>query len=602
MYISEIKIDGFRCFKNAHFYLQRGVNAVIGRNNTGKSNLFSAIRHALGPSAARGDPLWLTEDDFCRDIEQDERGEFISIELIFDGLTTDDRARFFELLDYDTQNPEKTKAKLTFEANWPKGKKYADSKRWGGAPTGDRAALPQEVLSQIPVTFLPALRDAEAALTPGNRSRLALLLQDLARRDESEPEKEIVEIYKEANAALEKTELVQAVRSTLRSSTEKMAGTDYSSCSITASPAKLDRILKSLRVQMDGTPIEDISANGLGYNNILYIATILTHLANTGEEESPLLLVEEPEAHLHPQLTLLLAEHLNSLSDTKSPPQIIVSTHSPTLASHVQPSRISVTFADRESGAFRCNSLTRANLSGREERELRRMMDVTRATLYFAKGLILVEGISEALLMPAISVRLGYDLLKRHISVLPICGVSFGTFSKLLGEKGLDIPAAIITDGDPPKTTTDWATAKPKTEAGKIVRSGRANAVADTFKDRANVGVFVSKVTLEYDLAAAGEQNPTTMTEEWEKCFVGTPQTLNSRRLADAGDDLDDRTLAVWRGICVADHSGSKAEFANRLAERILERDKQKNWAVDFQIPGYLRKAIEFVWKATGGE
>lgn len=82
----------------------------------------------------------------------------------------------------------------------------------------------------------------------------------------------------------------------------------------------------------------------------------------------------------------LLAEHLNRLTEEKKPPQVIVSTHSPTLASHVAPSRVSCTFYDEATDMNKCNSLAKVGLTNSEERELRRMLDVTRATLYFAIG------------------------------------------------------------------------------------------------------------------------------------------------------------------------------------------------------------------------
>ena len=112
--------------------------------------------------------LWLnTRSKFADQIPLNkasgQRTDLIKIELIFDGLSSDDRARFFELLDYNIAEPEKSKARLVFEASWPAAKRHPDAKRWGGASTGDRAAVPPEVLAQIPVTFLPALRDAEAA-------------------------------------------------------------------------------------------------------------------------------------------------------------------------------------------------------------------------------------------------------------------------------------------------------------------------------------------------------------------------------------------------------------------------------------------------------
>lgn len=50
--------------KNMKVELRPGLNVLVGRNNVGKTNLLRAIRHAIGPSASRGDSLWLEEDDF----------------------------------------------------------------------------------------------------------------------------------------------------------------------------------------------------------------------------------------------------------------------------------------------------------------------------------------------------------------------------------------------------------------------------------------------------------------------------------------------------------------------------------------------------------
>ena len=149
MHLAEVKIEGFRCFSKAHFLLQSGFNVIVGRNNTGKTNVFNAIRHALGPSASRGDSIWLSEDDFCRDCTTGERGEFIRVELTFAGLTADDRARFFELLDYNPAAPEKSLARLVFEAAWSPSKRHSEVHRWGGASVGDRTVAPPEVLAQL---------------------------------------------------------------------------------------------------------------------------------------------------------------------------------------------------------------------------------------------------------------------------------------------------------------------------------------------------------------------------------------------------------------------------------------------------------------------
>jgi hypothetical protein len=114
------------------------------------------------------------------------------------------------------------------------------------------------------------------------------------------------------------------------------------------------------------------------------------------------------------------------------------------------------------------------------------------------------------------------------------------------------------------------------------------------FKGHKYVKVFTADVTLEYDLAAAGPGNPQVMAEVWESCFDGTPRTLNAARLAAAGENLNDQALEVWRGICLAHHGGSKADFAHKLAERISRpstTDARQN--VEFKVPPYLKNAID---------
>ena len=66
MYLSIVEIKNFRSFETLRVDLQSGLNVLVGRNNTGKTNLLQAIRHAVGPSASRGDALWLDRDHFYR--------------------------------------------------------------------------------------------------------------------------------------------------------------------------------------------------------------------------------------------------------------------------------------------------------------------------------------------------------------------------------------------------------------------------------------------------------------------------------------------------------------------------------------------------------
>jgi putative ATP-dependent endonuclease of the OLD family len=596
MYLSNIKIKHFRSLKELEVSLLPGLNVFVGRNNTGKTNLLHAIRYALGPSASRGDTTWLEKDDFYKESQSDEIERTISITLTFEGLSEAQRSYFYDITEFNLSDITKSKAIIQFEASWPSNKRQASIKRVAGTKTAEPLDVPTKILESLPITYLPALRDAEASLAPGMRSRLARLLLEIASRKKGNDKSEIQAIYAQANNALEKHDLIKTTKASLQTTTKDIAGSDYTPSAIRAVGADFDRILRSLQVQMEESPIEALDANGLGYNNLLYIAVVLEHLKSPEVDECPLLLVEEPEAHLHPQLTVLLADYLANKTPGKGVPQTIITTHSPTLAANISPNKIHVLFSDLKTRNTKCNSLSKAGMTDTEQNELQRMFDITRATLYFAKAAILVEGISEALLIPVFAKRLGHDINRLHISVIPICGVGFETFKKLLNPNVLGIPISIITDGDPPILRGEtWEHDIPLQDNGVFQVSDRTRKLIQVFENHSTVKIFHSKVTMEYDLAEADKLNAPIMAEVWEKCFIGTPGTFNKNKVVGAGDSIEKKALTTWRGICRAEHTGSKADFAHRLATYLSIRETDEKYKHEFSVPEYIKQAIENV-------
>ena len=182
MHLKTVEINNFRSLEHLSIELQPGFNVLVGRNNTGKTNLLNAIRHALGPTASRGEFLRLDRDDFYRESAADMTQRTMSIILTFTGLSEAERAHFFEIVDFDLANIDKSLAIIRFKASWPQGKRHASIKRTGGPDVTEQSEVPTALLESLPVTFLPAMRDAEACLTPGYRNRLAVLLHDKINR------------------------------------------------------------------------------------------------------------------------------------------------------------------------------------------------------------------------------------------------------------------------------------------------------------------------------------------------------------------------------------------------------------------------------------
>lgn len=274
---------------------------------------------------------------------------------------------------------------------------------------------------------------------------------------------------------------------------------------------RLRQLLEKLELGLGGA-----GKLGLGSNNLLFMACELLLL--TEDEAGPkLLLVEEPEAHLHSQRQLRLMRSLQG--QTKSDGlQTIVTTHSPNLASAIPLDNIVIVKNNRAFPLKR--ELT--NLDASDYSFLERFLDATKANLFFAKGLMVVEGDAENVLLPTIARAIGRDFTDNGVSIVNVKGIGLSRYARILLRKDernpIGIPVACLTDMDVMpniapviiekiKANDPWPPLSPRKWRAKsdIGDESALAAYRKAKEDKATgqtVKTFVStEWSLEYDLA-----------------------------------------------------------------------------------------------------
>jgi putative ATP-dependent endonuclease of OLD family len=495
---------------------------------------------------------------------------------------------------------------------------------WAGSQRGNPEPGCHEMVRHV---YLPPLRDAKRALASGNPTRIYALLNHFL--EGGAPEDVAKALRRGADAEI-LTKVGGAVEVGLSALT---AGVRRQAASLGfANDEKLIDIARDLRFKLadHGIEPEDLRYSGHGYANLLYMATIAVELEKVNDADLTLFLVEEPEAHLHPQLQAAVLSFLDEQAAKSRLPgeghlgpagelQIIVATHSPNLSAWVESRKLvffrshlppapeaaagvaaeepvqplagvpaeilpeiepnPVVAAGRPRRVTRCIPLAALALKDIERRKIDRYLDVTKSAFLFGGRVLLVEGIAEALLLPVIAkkVVLKDDVEKlrlfRSAVFVPIDGVDFEPYAKVLLSPYQDVRIAdrlvVLTDGDGGDVPAGQ-------ETPGWARKRVLTALAAELGAAALLDVVVNDYSLESELVRAG--NAATMRAAY--------LTLHPRS-ADKWDAAVGQVGAA-QAAAVQElfETTRKGDFAQVLADAINE-------GAAFTVPAYLNQAIE---------
>jgi putative ATP-dependent endonuclease of the OLD family len=599
MRISKIKISNFANFSD--FEVETGDNiVVVGENKAGKSNLIFALQLILDPGLAERDRQ-LGLEHFWDGLGDDKLGAVIEIAIEFTDFEHDPRL-LAHLGDCVVDPGPPMVSRLTYRFQPKAGldgepRSVADYEYiiFGGLDPDN--SMRSGFRRMLPLDVLVALRDAEKDLATWRRSPLRPLIESLAAGLDEGEQRAIQNAVDAAQNALAERDEIRAVAQTISSRLEAMVGPSHAtSISLGLAPTRIDALLRALRLLIDDGA-RGVADASLGTANLIFLALKsleLDRFVEDGERDHSFLAVEEPEAHLHPHLQRLVYRHFlaetietddndeyagqDDVEGTARSSRLttILTTHSPHIAS-IAPLR-SLVLLRRDDERTIGVSTANTPLTAADEADLQRYIDVTRGELFFARGIILVEGDAERFLVPAFATALDIHLDEQGISVCSVGGTNFAPYVKLLGQAGLAIPYVALTDFDPVEGHAPLARGRVQ-KLLEIVEPGPDYdnlADAAIFRRGNRHGIFVNSNTLEPELFTSGfarrmgqvlksELPLRQPTQDRIDGWVAAPETLDVARL-----------LGLIERI-------GKGRFAQRLASSATAR----------RCPTYIRVALE---------
>lgn len=450
IHIQKIRIKNFRSLQQVETTLEK-VTLLLGANNSGKTSFLRALSIALN-----GDRTFISRDDLFIDAG----GKFpsnpqINIDLRIvptKGQTfPDEWAQVFgDDIQIDPAGNEffAYRTSIDFSANQSEAKirRYVIVD-WGS----DKADENQEVranLVKTPLFFIDAQRDLQEDLKYAQSyfGRLALQIEY-----DDDQKKKLEEGLDSLNSeAVEKSQVLAHLKTTLEE-LNKTVATKGKGVEITPFPKKLRDLHKGLKVhfQDGGSETFSLEYHGMGtrsWASLLgykaFIDWMVEKTARDGDVLYPVLALEEPEAHLHPNAQRQVYGQLKQMSGQK-----IISTHSPYIAPLANLPELRLFYKRKDSTEISDLTSFISEITPKEKHNIESSIMHHRGELLFAKLVVLFEGPTEETALPVFAKHhWGCEAFEKGVALINCEGGNYRLYLQLLDT--LRIPWLVFSDFD----------------------------------------------------------------------------------------------------------------------------------------------------------
>lgn len=572
MHVSKLHIDGFRGLRGFEAEFKPGLNVVIGPNNAGKTALIDALRLALTP-VNRASQSYFRSDDFSVGTDS------ATIRIEASELSAGERAMHLEALSLDGE-------RVTF------GKRFLRrAEEFRGYRSEYLVGSDNRVNDWYPAreafqtVYLEPLRDAKKELASYSGNRLRRLVSFLASGEEVTA---LEDLLRDNDTAISDNVTIKKVRDAI--STPFRSLTHFGSLNepvISPSSQDLSMALRRLKMGLkESNQYWELDQIGLGYANLLYFASVLAELTHEAPDTHRILLIEEPEAHLHPQLQSSLVRVLQKSLEIEEggqpAPQIILTTHSATLAAAAGVPALQ--------GMSRSEGLSRHwqfRVDEAAERKLNRFFISRRPEALFAEFALLAEGISEEILLPVLFElralnafdevhdeqqrhRLSQELrtfLREYLVVVAVHSVDFAPYVSLLTSSGQATTPRkrvfVLTDSD---EDTGIKTDKELTPGESRAKEIRSVAERNQFPAD-QLHVCITPGTFEKELMRLAEEDSN---EVLKSAIERALESLHKRKWAQFDARPERKVGDLWK-LITSISNFSKGAFAQSVADNLLK-------------------------------